>query len=127
MKTEEKLKAYILTRYKSIREFVAHAGIPYTTMDGILKRGVDKASIGNILTICRVLGISADELGRGEIIPLQGAADKAENLQTVVQLLGLRIMNGELTLDGVPLNETQKHDAVVLLETVVEYLRKKRG
>lgn len=127
MSTEEKLKEYILTQYRSIRDFVSHAGIPYTTMDGILKRGVDKASIGNILTICRVLGISADELGKGNIVPLQDAANKTDNLSTVVQLLGLRIMNDTLILDGVPLNIDQKRDAVLLLETMIDYLRKKRG
>ena len=127
MTTEDKLKAYILTQYKSIREFVAHAGIPYTTVDSILKRGVNKSNIGNILTICRVLGISADKLAAGEIVPLQEAADEATNFSLIIQFLTLRLLNEGLTLDGIPLSDEQKHDAVLLLDNMVEYLRKKRG
>ena len=37
MTIEEKLKEYILVKYKSIREFTLSAGIPYSTVDAILK------------------------------------------------------------------------------------------
>ena len=70
MTIEEKLKNYILTIYKSVREFVQYADIPYSTMDGILKRGIKNASIGNILKICEALQISADELANDKIVPI---------------------------------------------------------
>lgn len=64
---EQKLKDYILSRYKSIREFALNIEMPYSTIDTILKRGINKASVGNILKICQSLGISADALADGEI------------------------------------------------------------
>lgn len=45
---EQKLKDYILSRYKSIREFALNIEMPYSTIDTILKRGINKASVGNI-------------------------------------------------------------------------------
>ena len=70
MTIEEKLKNYILTIYKSLREFTQYADIPYSTMDGILKRGIRNSSIGNILKICEALQISADELANDRIVSL---------------------------------------------------------
>ena len=46
MTIEEKLREYILTYYKSIREFTQKAEIPYSTMDGILKRGIANGNMG---------------------------------------------------------------------------------
>lgn len=69
MTIEEKLKKHILSNYKSIREFVQMAGLPYSTVDGILKRGIANSSIGNVLKICKALDISADELANGNIVP----------------------------------------------------------
>ena len=72
MTIEEQLKEYILDRYKSLRNFVNTSGIdvPYTTIDGIFKRGIYNASINNVLKLCKVLNISADELADGHIVPL---------------------------------------------------------
>lgn len=68
MTTEEKLKAYILERYKSIREFTIEIDMPYSTLDSVFKRGIDNSSLGVILKVCNALNISADALGKGEII-----------------------------------------------------------
>lgn len=74
MKVEERIKELILSKYKSLRDFINNSGIdmPYTTLDGILKRGVSNASISNILKLCKALNISADELSKGNIVPLGG-------------------------------------------------------
>lgn len=69
MTTEEKLKQYILERYKSIREFTIAIDMPYSTLDGVLKRGIDNSSVGVIFKICKALNISPDALGEGEIVP----------------------------------------------------------
>ena len=67
MSIEEKLKHLILSRYDSISEFTTIAQIPNSTMVSILKRGILKASVGNIIKICKVLNISADSLADGKI------------------------------------------------------------
>ena len=69
---EEKIKTQILLKYKSLRDFVNNSGIglPYTTVDGMLKRGVYNANINNVLALCRALEISSDELSKGNIVPI---------------------------------------------------------
>ncbi|AUM91546.1 hypothetical protein [Clostridium botulinum] len=67
LSVEESLKELILNKYRSLREFTLKIGMPYSTMDTILKRGVDKANIINILKICNELNISADKLANGII------------------------------------------------------------
>lgn len=69
MTTEEKLKNYILERYKSIREFTIVNDIPYSTLDSVFKRGIDNSSVGVIFKICKALNISPDALAEGEIVP----------------------------------------------------------
>ena len=64
---ENRLKELILNKYKSLREFTLKIEMPYSTFDTILKRGVDKANIINILKICDELSISADKLANGII------------------------------------------------------------
>lgn len=71
MTTEEMLKDYILEKYKSLREFVQVANMSYSTVDSILKRGIDNSSISNVMKICKVLNISVDELAEGRITPIQ--------------------------------------------------------
>lgn len=69
MTTEDKLKAYILERYRSLREFCLTHDIPNSTLDSVLKRGIDNSSVGVIFTICKALNISPDALAEGEIVP----------------------------------------------------------
>ena len=64
---EEKLKDIIIKNYNTVKEFAAKINIPYTTMDSILKRGVEKANVLNIIKICDALNIEADALANGKI------------------------------------------------------------
>ncbi len=68
MTTEDKLKEYILTRYKSVREFGITHDIPNSTLDSVLKRGIENSSVGVIFKICKALNISPDALAEGEIV-----------------------------------------------------------
>lgn len=67
MSVELELKNLILDRYKSLREFAIKIDMPYSTIDTILKRGVDKANVYNIIKICKELNIDAEALGEGRI------------------------------------------------------------
>lgn len=98
---EEKLKNYILENYKSIREFVKVADLPYTTMDGILKRGIANASIGNVLKICKALQISADELANGKIVPLSlDDSQKDIDIESLINYKRQNLEECSLLLDG---------------------------
>lgn len=67
MTIEEQLKLLIKERYGSVRDFTLKIGMPYSTLDSILKTGIDKAKLENVLKICDALHISADALAMGEI------------------------------------------------------------
>lgn len=64
---EKDLKDLILSRYKSIREFTTAINLPYSTVDSVLKRGVNKAGINTIITICKALKIDTEKLADGVI------------------------------------------------------------
>lgn len=68
MSAEQKLKDYILTKYKSILEFSKIAGMPYSTIDSIFKRGIRNANVQNIIKLCDKLNIKVEPLFNGEII-----------------------------------------------------------
>ena len=67
MTIEDELKKFILSKYDSIRNFAIKIDMPYSTIDSIFKRGVEKASIANIIRICAELSISVDALAAGRI------------------------------------------------------------
>lgn len=46
----------------SIRSFALKCGIPESTLYTILKKGVGRASVDNIIIICRNLGLKVEEL-----------------------------------------------------------------
>lgn len=64
---EQKIRDMICERFGSVKEFSLAINIPYTTVDSILKRGVEKANVVNIIKICAKLGIDTDALASGEI------------------------------------------------------------
>ena len=65
---EYELKELILERYGNLSEFCKKIDLPWTTLDSILKRGVDKANIRNILKITSELRIDVECLANGEIV-----------------------------------------------------------
>lgn len=62
MTLEEQLKREILERYKSIREFSAMTGIPYSTVDSVLKRGIKNSGVGTVIRIFSFLDIDVESI-----------------------------------------------------------------
>ncbi len=67
MTREELLKACILSKYKSIREFCMQIEVAYSTIDNIFKRGIMGSSVSLIIKICDRLNIDVEELINGRI------------------------------------------------------------
>ena len=61
-KRAEIIKELIEERGYNLRTFAEKIEIPYTTLYSILNRGIGKASVDNVLKICKGLGITTDEL-----------------------------------------------------------------
>lgn len=51
-------------KFESKRKFAEHIGMPPTTLQSILKRGIGNASVDNVIRICKGLGITVEELER---------------------------------------------------------------
>lgn len=62
MERTEYVKKLIDDNWSSRRKFAEHIGIPQTTLQSILERGIGKASVDNVIKICQGLGITADSL-----------------------------------------------------------------
>lgn len=66
---EQELRELIISKYKSVKAFSEEANLPYTTVDSILKRGVERANVKNIIKLCQALHIDTDALADGRIEP----------------------------------------------------------
>lgn len=62
MTIEEQLKTVILEKYKSVRAFVQEVGIPYTTLDSALKRGLLNAGIGTMTKVFNALDLDVESI-----------------------------------------------------------------
>lgn len=124
MTTEEKLKNYILSHYKSVHEFTQSIDMPYGTMSSIFKRGISNSSVTNIIKICSALEISTDELANGKIVPI--IKTTSTKVEDIIEKIKHEITSCEdLTLADQPVDESTKHDLLVSLDMVIE-LEKRR-
>lgn len=130
MSIEEKLKEYILAHYKSIREFTKTVDMPYTTVDGILKRGIANSSIGNVLKICKELNISADELANEKIVPLNKEPTPHVFIADIPDMIEYMRNNPEefydLTVDGKPLDNLEWETMLNSMTLTIEFIRNNR-
>ena len=57
-----KVLAELIDRRGSRRAFAESIGLPPTTLQSMLTRGVGRASIDNVMKVCRALGITVEQL-----------------------------------------------------------------
>ncbi len=67
---EEKIKNLIIERYGSLVAFSEKIGLPNSTIDSILRRGIGKGKVENVMLICNELQISIDGLRHNVIKPV---------------------------------------------------------
>lgn len=129
MTIEEKLKDLIQERYSSIREFTLKIDMSYSTFDSILRRGIQNATVSNILKICDALHISADALANGEIVPLYKSRPGKEEPQDVAEILALAkqqlLSNKALMFNGKPADEESIQSILSAMEIGIEMAKRK--
>ena len=64
---ELEIKKLILDKYGNLSRFANEIDMSWTTLDSILKRGILKANIVNVLKITNALNINTEKLGEGII------------------------------------------------------------
>jgi molybdenum cofactor biosynthesis enzyme MoaA len=62
MDAKAKVLAALIDRKGSRRAFAESIGLPPTTLQSMLTRGVGRASIDNVMKVCRALGITVEQL-----------------------------------------------------------------
>ena len=133
MTIEKKLKEYILKEYKSLRNFVQTTNIdlPYSTIDGMLKRDIGKASIDNVIKLCKVLEISVDELEKNRIVPAnfnkKNPSDSVEISEIIEHAQNNLDKYAFLTLDQKPLTNDELKRLFWSLGLVAEFMREYRN
>ena len=126
MTIEERLRRLILSRYPSTKDFAAEAGINYSTLLSVFKRGLDNTGISNIQKICRELGITIEGLCNDRIEFAEKAPDHLATLREYQNRLLLMMTETGLTLDGVPLSQ---EEALLLddqITAATEMIRRRR-
>ena len=62
MEKAQILEQLIKEQGYNLKSFASKCDIPYTTLYGIMKNGVGKATVDNVMAICHGLDITMDEL-----------------------------------------------------------------
>lgn len=130
MTIEEKLRDYILSKYKSLREFVQTTDLPYSTVDGVLKRGIANSRIGNVLAICEALEISADELSNNKIVPKGKNIQRRSHMTEINDIISYTKRNiqeyDDLTIDGEPMTENEIEMLMDALDIGIGIIKRNR-
>lgn len=128
MTKEAKLKDFILTKHRSIREFTQSIGMPYSTMTTILKRGIDNSNVQNIIKICQALEISADDLADGQIVPIEKPSNDMTKIEDIISETKQKLLNSDqLTIDGKPASVEDIYFVISTLETALEIRKKQQA
>lgn len=126
MTIEEKLKAYILEKYGSIRQFALQADLKYTNIDSILRRGIKNSTWTNVKTVCEALQIDVDALADGEIKPsFRSVSDRIIGLDALLDTL----KNGDkiFCIDGKTLTAQEKKIITTSLDIALAVIRNERS
>lgn len=130
MPVERRLKEMILERYGTMKDFTPHTGLSYSTVDTILRRGVKNASISNVISICRALGISADELANGRIVQVEKRDFDIKKKTEVSEILDFMKVNLQsydyLTLDGETMTQAELEVLIDGMTFTLEMIKRNR-
>ena len=119
MTTEQKLKNLILSRYKSVREFSLKIKMPYSTVATIFSKGIEKTSVTTMIPICQELGISLDELVKGNIVFVDTEPRSTEVMDLVIRFKD-QLISGTLTFNGQPYDQASAKRLAMYMDALME-------
>lgn len=109
---ENKIKNLIISRYGSLSSFCKKINLPCSTVDSILKRGIAKANVLNVIKICNELGLSVDSLKHGIVEPVDVEYEQVSPEQFATEVKFLLSKTNNLT-------EQQKQYLLNTLDIIV--------
>ncbi len=98
------LKNLIEQKYSSVKEFAQYCDLPYTTVYTILKNGVGKATVNNIIAICQKLNITIEQLYN-----ITDDLNSTNSLNILKQTYNLSKLEYAVIKSYLELNEDQRH------------------
>lgn len=119
---EDRLRKLIVERYGSMIAFSKSIGMANSTLATIMERGVNKASINNIIKICEALGISADSLAHGQIVHNKKPQGQI-TIEAMVEDFQNKIISDSLTINGVPMTEEEKENMATAIGLTFDCLK----
>lgn len=127
MTIEDKLKSYILARYKSVREFSIEADIPQSTIASIFSRGLDGAKISSVIKLCKALNLSVDALADGELVEkIHVVEDKPVEVKRIIEDTKLKLKsNSYLMIDGKEVDQDSIESMIEALDIGYEMTKRK--
>ena len=124
MGIEEVLQDMIIDRYGNVRAFADRHGIKYTTVVGMLKRGVRNANIDNVIALCDALGISVDALAEGRIEEKEKRPAGENDLAIILEKVCQRVQTDTgLLFDGQPITKWEIGTTKKSIEFALEVMR----
>lgn len=126
MTTEDRLRNYILSKYRSLREFSQKIDMPYSTINTIMKRGIDNSSVNNIIKICQALNISTDDLVNGKIVPVATDPVEAISIESILEETKQKILNADNLTIGDRFADAADVTAILNTFEIVLEMQKKR-
>lgn len=125
---ENELKSLILSKFGTVKDFALKCGLPYSTVDTILRRGINKASVSSVIAICKALDISTDALANGRIAPNE--TPSVSHLTDICAILSAARENIDLchnlTLDGTNLTRREAETLIDGLDIAIGIVRRER-
>jgi SOS-response transcriptional repressor LexA len=113
MSFAEKIKAKLLENKMTKAELAKDAGIPYTTLDSMLKRETDTERLATVFRIARALGTSVEELVFDEAFD-HFASPEEKRVLALYSLLDSRGKNTVLSLLEKEADYIKKSESIFL-------------
>lgn len=123
---EDRLKKLILKRYGSMIAFSKSIGMANSTLATILDRGIHKASVTNVIKICKALEISADGLAHGKIIHTKKKShpDSMIHVEDIIADTQKTIIEHEnISLNGKKMTKDERQDLADAIALCIEIIR----
>lgn len=130
MNSEEVLKEYICSRYKSVRQFCIEFNLKYSTIVAMLSRGLRNSNIDTVFEVCKALNISVEPLVKEGIIVEFSSMNRLrtqKRLEAYALHLKLMFDSNSFTIDGVPLSSVEKQLFIVGIDSMIESIKKLRA
>ena len=118
---EDKIKELIIEKYGSVRQFALKIDVPYTTIDSILKRGIDNSNVSNVIKMCKALNISIDKTIENNKLISNLNFDNAELTSLSTDIVQIPLL-GKIPA-GIPLEIIEDKYAVDTIDIPKDWLK----